>query len=144
MNNQEWNYSELRAHYIAVRQRLGGLGKPAGLVPLQAVKLIPQQISEPEAVEIKELETIWTVKGLPHNNFTRFLMEVAKKHDLDPHMIIANDRRKNIVMARREVIYGAFKNLNYSQSQIARWLKRDHTSISHAVQMWEKQNNVGA
>jgi hypothetical protein len=140
MNTDTLSYNELKAHYIAVRQRLGGLGKPAGLVPIQAVKSLPKQEPEP----VQEPEVVWRIDGLPNNNFAKFLRQVAEKHNIDPKILMSNDRRKNIVMIRREVIWGAHKTLNYSQSQIARWLKKDHTSINHAVKMWEKQHNVGA
>jgi hypothetical protein len=137
-DNYHFSYNELTAHYAAVKKRLGGLGKPAGLVPIQLVTPVPK----PQPIE--EPEIIWRVEGLPRNNFHRFLMEVARKHKIDPNILMKDDRRKNIVLIRRELIWGAVKNLNYSQSQVGRWLNKDHTSINHAIQMYEKENHVSA
>ena len=138
MNTEQWNYNELKAHYIAVRQRLGGLGKSAGLVPITATPVVVLPPSpEPEDI-------VWDVKHLPRNNFTRFLIEVAKKYNIDPNILVSHNRKKDIVAIRREFVYGAHKNLKYSQSQIARWLNRDHTSINNDIQKWEMHNNVSA
>lgn len=144
----EWTYSELKAHYIAVRKRLGGLGQSAGLVPLTTKPVL-------QAVQEEPVETVWEVqppqpeikyqvKGLPKNNFFKLLMEVSKKHNIDPNILISHNRTKNIVVVRRELIYSAYKNFNYTQSQIARWLDRDHKTIGHDIFMWETQHNVGA
>lgn len=143
---EQWNYNELCAHYLAVRKRLGGLGKSAGLVPITKTPMLEvkkEEVSE-TVWEVEAPEQVWTVPDLPRNNFTRLLMQVAKKHNVDPNIIVSHNRNKNIVAVRRELVYGAHKELKYSQLQIARWLKRDHKSINHDIYMWEHKHNVSA
>lgn len=137
------SYNELRAHYLAVKKRLGGLGPSAGLVPMHAVR--PQ----PPEPEIEEVEPIvepeptvitWTVDGLPKNNFFRILMDVARKYNIDPNKIIEPNRRIGMVKIRREVVWRAVNEAGYSRSQVGRFLKRDHTTIIHDLYCWERDN----
>lgn len=135
-------YEELKAHYVAVRKRLGGLGKSSGLIPMQKQEEIPVEVVRPQEPVIEI--TVWELKGYPRNNFYQFLVEVAKKHNIDPHILVASTRKAPVVWIRREVVYKAHKELNYSQSQIGRWLKKDHTTINHDIQMWEQKHHVSA
>jgi len=130
------SYSELRAHYLAVRKRLGGLGRSAGLVPIQSLE-------EPKITSVqieKKPEIIFKVDSIPKNNFSKLLIKIAQKHNVEPNSLIYPDRRPQIVKIRREVVYFAIKDLNYSANRVARWLQRDHKSILHDFNCYERDN----
>ena len=139
------SYNELKAHYLAVKKRLGGLGPSAGLVPMNAVRpKLPEP--EPEQIVIEQVEEpetrviTWTVKGMPKNNFFRILIDVARKHNIDPNKIIEPNRRTEMVKIRREVVWRTITEAGYSRAQVGRWLKRDHTTIIHDLHCWERDN----
>lgn len=140
-------YNELKAHYVAVRKRLGGLGKSAGLVPIRRVEVAP--VLPPVEPEIKtpepEPEIIFRVDTIPKNKFNELLITVARKHQIDPNKLVSSTRKIGVVRIRREVVWHAVKDLKYSLSQVGRWLRKDHTTIHHDIQMYEKQiNHVSA
>ena len=130
------NYNELRAHYMAVRKRLGGLGNSPGLVPLrrpEEPKIVPPVVEEAPQI-------IWEVDGLPKNKFSGLLISVAQKYNISPKTIMQPNRRQNIIRIRREFVYQAVKELGYSASQVGRWLQRDHTTILHDVHCYERDH----
>jgi hypothetical protein len=135
------SYNDLKAHYIAVRRRLGGLGKPAGLVPISAIKSPPVKV---EVDKQEKPEIVFKVDGIPRNGFYEMLMDIARKHEMDPKLIINPDRRKNVVKVRRELVWRAVNEQKYSASQVSRWLKRDHTTILNDLYCWERDNGIGA
>ena len=130
------NYNELRAHYLAVRQRLGGLGKSPGLVP----------IADPEKPKIvapvveRASKSVFDLESIPKNKFRQLLMDVANKYNIDPLIILEPNRRANIIKIRREFVYQAVKELKYSASRVGHWMHRDHKTILHDIQMYEQTN----
>lgn len=145
MTPETMTYNELKAHYVAVRKRLGGLGKSAGLVPIRRVEVAPvlPPVVEPEVVKKPEPpEIIFRVDTIPKNKFNELLIMVAKKHQIDPNKLVSSTRKIGVVRIRREVVWHAVKDLKYSLSQVGRWLRKDHTTIHHDIQMYEKQINV--
>jgi len=150
MTNSPNTYNELKAHYLAVKKRLGGLGPSAGLVPPSVVhKPIPVKQVVVEAVE-EQIDEVsapaikWSVKGMPKNNFWRILMEVAEKHNVDPNLIIEPNRKKAMVAIRREVVWRAVYEAKYSRARVGRMLKRDHTTILHDLNCWERDHGARA
>ena len=149
MTETNLSYSELKAHYLAVKKRLGGLGPSAGLVPPAAILRVdppkpvePVQV-EPEAEEEKPL-VLLSIDGIPKNNFWRILNEVAHKHGIDPNLLLHPKRQQKIVWIRREAIWRACREENYSILRVARWLRRDHTTIIHDLRCWESKHVSGA
>lgn len=144
------SYNELKAHYLAVKKRLGGLGPSAGLVPVSAVRPPPPAIVNDEPVQItarvkpQAPEIVWDVKGMPKNNFFRLLIEVAKKHNVDPNAIVNPNRKKSMVVIRREVVWRAVNEFGYSRARVGRMLRRDHTTIIHDLNCWERDHGIGA
>ena len=133
-----------------MKKRLGGLGPSAGLVPMQAVRPQPP---EPKSVEEVVVQTkpqpeppkiVWDVKGMPKNNFFRLLIETAKKYNIDPNRIMAKDRSHYLVEMRRELIWRAVHECNYSRSRVAKMMGRDHTTILHALDCWERDHGLRA
>lgn len=148
--SQSKSYSEWKAHYLAVRKRLGGLGPSAGLVPINAVRPPEPQPEEQEPVQItarqkpETPEIIWDVKGMPKNNFFRLLIEVAKKHNVDPNSIVNPNRKKSMVVIRRELVWRAVHEAGYSRARVGRMLRRDHTTIIHDLNCWERDHGLSA
>lgn len=144
------SYNEWKAHYLAVRKRLGGLGPSAGLAPINVVKPpepapIKLDVEHGVAEEApKGSEIIWDVKGMPKNNFFRLLIEVAKKHNVDPNAIVNPNRRKSMVVIRRELVWRAVNEAGYSRARVGRMLKRDHTTIIHDLNCWERDHGRAA
>jgi chromosomal replication initiation ATPase DnaA len=130
------NYNELRAHYLAVRKRLGGLGKSAGLVPIR-----PPEVQKVVSSRVEEaVEVVFKVDHIPNNNFSKLLIKIAQKHSVDPNSLIVPNHKPEVVKIRREVAYFAVKDLKYSASQIGRWLQRDHKTILYDVKCYERDN----
>lgn len=128
------NYNELRAHYLAVRKRLGGLGKSPGLVPIhdpEATKIVAPVIKQTPKI-------IWEVDHIPKNNFYDLLVRTADKYGIHPQQILNPGRKKNIIKIRGEVIYHAMRNLNYSSLRVGNWLNKDHKTILHALKSYER------
>ena len=138
--NQEWTYSELKAHYIAVRKRLGGLGKSAGLVPITETPAIEPLLEPTPPPEVNR----WEVNSIPNNAFKRYLIAWAWKKEIDPNVLISHNRTKKIAPLRHEFIHDAVRDLHYSQNQIAKFMNRDHTTVLHAVRLWKEKSNVSA
>jgi len=141
MNEKQWTYSELKAHYIAVRKRLGGLGKSAGLVPITVAPVIEPPAPEPEPLPPKSK---WEIDSIPNNAFKRYLIFWAWKKDIDPNVLISQNRRKEIAPLRHNFFYDAYRDLDYSQSQIARFMNRDHTTVNNSIKLWEEKIRVSA
>ena len=142
MNQEQWTYSELKAHYIAVRKRLGGLGKSAGLVPITTIPVVevpPVVVSKPMPTE-----SHWEINRIPNNAFKRYLIEWAFKKEIDPNVLVSRDRTKKIAPLRHEFLHDAVRDLHYSQNQIAKFMNRDHTTVVHAVRVWKERTNVSA
>jgi chromosomal replication initiator protein len=135
MNNEPKTYNEWKAHYLAVKQRLGGVSQSAGVVPVAMVaKEDFVEISKSsDQIEAEKVETFFRVNKLPKNNFYRLLIKVAKEHDIDPDQLVTSNRRKNVVAARNQLAFEAHNIYNYSYAQIGRWLGKDHTSIVHSA-----------
>ena len=128
------NYNELRAHYMAVKKRLGGLGNSPGLVPLRRPedpKILAPTIK-------KEVKIIWEVDHIPKNNFYDLIIRTAEKYGIHPQQILNPGRKKNIIKIRSEVIYHAMRDLNYSSLRVGNWLNKDHKTILHALKSYER------
>ena len=138
MTEEIRTYSELKAHYIAVRKRLGGLGPSAGLVPLAAVPRPAPPPPKPE-VEAEKPKIIYAKPPIPKGPFFHIMMEVAEKHEVDPNSLIGRNRRQKIVWIRRELIWRAVKEAKYPILWVARYLQKDHTTIIHDLREWERR-----
>ena len=63
----------------------------------------------------------------------KVLLAVAKHHNISPDEIMGRSRRKDIISARFEVFYRLRVDVKLSYEKIAILMKRDHTSVMHAV-----------
>lgn len=71
--------------------------------------------------------------------WTRVLHAVARHHQLTPQEILSTSRKKHINKARMEVFYRLRVDLKYSYTKIAIYMKRDHTTVLHAVHKIRKE-----
>jgi len=153
--------SDLLEHYKQVRARLNP--KPAGVAPL-IQKSAPAGVSGPTGVEppiqsygprhglssgTREFPKAAPLPGLDLANadgrlWKTILMAVAKKHQVDPDLILSHTRQKPIAMARMEAIYRVRTELNYSYLQISKDFDRDHSTVMYAVQKFFHTHIDGA
>ena len=91
MDREPQTYDELRARYLAVKKRLGGVSGPTGIVPIERV--LPPKDSQPDVPMLK-------VK-IPNQRFTAMLREVAAMHNMDPNIIRSPTIKQDVVKVRR-------------------------------------------
>ena len=104
MGAEPQTYDELRAKYLAVKKRLGGVSGPTGVVPIERVKL-PQ--------EAKDLTDQPVLQVRLHNRkFAVMLREIAAMHGIDPNIVRSPTIKSDVVKVRREVFYRAKTELN--------------------------------
>lgn len=65
------------------------------------------------------------------------LFKVARKYKVHPNQVAGTCRRAQVGMARREVSYRCRVELKLSFARIGRYLRKDHSTIVYACQMWE-------
>jgi hypothetical protein len=130
-------FNELKAHYVAVKKRLGGVSGPTGVVPLSRVKL-------PHAVDAQgNLSPILDV-NIPTNRFTRMLREVAAMHGMDPEIVKSPTRKPDVIKVKQEILYKAKNELKMGVSQIGNMLKVSHSTVIYGVKCHEKRIASGA
>ena len=76
MDREPQTYDELKARYLAVKKRLGGVTGPTGLVP-------PERVTLPQESKILEDTPVLQVR-LYNRKFVTMLREVAAMHGIDP------------------------------------------------------------
>jgi chromosomal replication initiation ATPase DnaA len=68
----------------------------------------------------------------PRKSLSALLQEVADAADITPAQILGTQKNRSVVAARWRLIGEAFE-LGFSQSEIGRFLSRDHTTIGNAL-----------
>lgn len=130
-------FAELKAHYLAVKQRLGGVAGGTGVVP-------PNRVFRPKTEKdiehaLKHDQKFALKVNIPNDRFVRMLREVAVMHDMDPNVILEKSARdRNLVSIRHEVLWKAKNDLKMSYMELSRLLHRDHTSIMYMVKKHQK------
>lgn len=133
-------FDELRAHYLAVSKRLGGVRGATGVVPPARV-FRPVKPNPPIEIEPKKASPdsfILDVK-LPRYRFIEMMRTIAAKHGVDPEAVMAPSRKKVICVAKQEVQYRAKHELGMTLSQIGNIFKNDHTSILYGIRKHEER-----
>lgn len=137
MEREPQTYDELKAHYLAVKKRLGGVSGPTGLVPPSRLN-----IANDENWTISSQSVGQSILGINLNNERRFrlmLQEVARMHGLDPAIVCGPSIKQNIVKVRHELLYRAKNELKLTYSQIGNFMNLRHSTIIHAVKSHEKR-----
>jgi hypothetical protein len=132
MEREPQTVDELRARYLAVKKRLGGVAGPTGVVPHQRVNLphpLVQDTRPPSLLAVR----------LPCQKFTSMLREVAEMHGLDPEIVKSQTLKQNVVKVRQELFYRAKKELNLGYSQIGHLMHTTHSTVIYGVKRHEKR-----
>jgi chromosomal replication initiation ATPase DnaA len=130
MDREPQTYDELKAKYLAVKKRLGGVSGPTGVVPIERVTL-PQ--------ESKILEDAPVLQVRLHNRkFATMLREVAAMHGIDPNIVRSPTIRADVVKVRREVFYRAKNELNLAYSEIGRLMDVRHSTVIYGIKKYQK------
>lgn len=62
-----------------------------------------------------------------------YAWEAANRNGVSVYAILSPDRRRNVVLARNEVMRRLRWQDGFSTSQIGRWMGRDHSTVIHAT-----------
>ena len=137
MEHEPKTFNELKAHYVAVKKRLGGVSGPTGVVPLSRVQL-------PHAVDAQgKLSPIMDV-NIPTNRFTRMLRDVAAMHGMDPEIVKSPTKKPDVIKVKQEILYRAKKDLGMGVSQIGNMMHVSHSTVIYGVKSHEKRIASGA
>lgn len=120
---------ELRARYAAIRRRLYGLSGPTGVVP-------PKRLGEP--LPPADPAPYSHFRFAAPRRFVDLIIQVAGGHKIRPEVIVDKTRKSRVVRARQEIFYRAHHEQAMSHSQIARYMKCDHSTVMHGVRQHEK------
>lgn len=124
------NLQEQIEHYKAVKQRIA-TGTPK-----------PQPIQIEEQPQIDEIIEQWIEKNPTSKDPRMQIMEqCAKEYGCTVADIFGPRKPTNIVLARRKAAYLLVQRKRTSIADVGRYLRRDHTTILHAVKMYEKALN---
>jgi len=119
------NYQQQVEHYKAVRARISG-----GVVKLKTIQEIqpePEPDPEPEP------------KARVYQDFRkRIIADCAEEFGISVKDLLGNSRVNHIVMARRKAAWIFYQRGTMSYQQIGRLLNKDHSTIIHAVQKYQK------
>jgi hypothetical protein len=133
-------YDELRAHYIAVRKRLGGIRTATGVVPPARVfREIPPPPPVVEPKKPVKNETFMLDVKLPRYRFIEMLRNIAAKHGVDPSEVLSSSRKQNLIHVKHEVQYHARYDLGMTFFQIGNLFKNDHSTVIYGIKKHKKK-----
>ena len=136
MDREPQTYDELKAKYLAVKKRLGGVSGPTGVVPIERVTL-------PQEPKILSDQPVLQVR-LHNRKFAAMLREVAAMHGIDPNIVRSPTIRADVVKVRREVFYRAKNELNLAYSEIGRLMDVRHSTVIYGIKKYEDDIASGA
>jgi chromosomal replication initiation ATPase DnaA len=123
------NLEQQIEHYKAVKQRIA-TGTPK---PIQ-IEQTPE-----EQPQLEELIYRWVAnKPSFRDPRLQIVAQCAKEYGCTVADIFGPRKPTNIVLARRKAAYLLVQRKRTSIADVGRYLNRDHTTILHAVKMYEK------
>ena len=129
MEREPQTYAELKAKYLAVKRRLGGVVGPTGVVP-------PERVSR--AVSVASRGTPVLEVRIPNKKFVAMLKEIAEMHGVNPNLIRSPTIRHDVVKVRRELFYRAKNELHLGCSEIGRLMGVTHSTVIHGLKKYEE------
>jgi len=132
MGGEPKTYAELRAHYLAVKNRLGGVAGPTGVVPIV-------QLDKPQERPRKEEDQRFLAVHVPKSQFIKMLREAAEIHGMDPEIVRMPTRKYDVIKVRQELYYRAKNELNLGYSLIGRMMNVSHSTVMHGIKQHEKK-----
>ena len=130
MDREPQTYDELKARYLAVKKRLGGVTGPTGLVP-------PERVTLPQESKILEDTPVLQVR-LYNRKFVTMLREVSAMHGIDPNIVRSPTIKADVVKVRRGVFYRAKNELNLAYSEIGRLMDVRHSTVIYGIKKYQK------
>jgi len=130
MDREPQTVDELRARYIAMKKRLGGVSGPTGVVPIERVRWAQEKPVMPSSV----LEIV-----PPKMRFSSMLREVAKMHNLDPDIVKNPCPKHDVIRVRQELFYRASNELGMNYSQIGLMMHTTHSTVIYGIKAHEKR-----
>ena len=118
-------------HAKAVRARLMNPSRAIVDLPPPKHEPAPSPLPAPTAAFVNGFDSI----TMPPNIIRDMISAAAEKHGVTRAEILGSCRRKNIVAARREVMYRAVE-AGYSLGEIGRRIGRDHTSVLYGHRLF--------
>ena len=113
------NYEEQVAHYKEVRARIINGAPRAAIV--QEAQSIPVLFAEKD----------------PRREILR---ECANEYGCTVADLMGDSRRSEIVHARRKAMYLIYSRGTMSKAGVGRYMKKDHTTVMHALKKYEAEN----
>ena len=130
MDREPQTIDELKARYLAVKKRLGGVSGPTGVVPVERVRVSPDR---------REIRSDILEVAPPKMRFTAMLRELAKMHDLDPDIVKSPCYKHDVIRVRQELFYRAVNELGMGYSQIGRMMHTTHSTVMYGVKAHQKR-----
>ena len=150
---------ELEQKYAAIKNRMYAKRPP--VINDEAIKIAQQMIATIPMNTIEDIKPPAMVGGVAgptgvviptptvksgltplvdaRQNYINMLNWVAHKHGLNPSMVQNGGRQKHLVAARHEIWWRIRTEFNYSFPRIARFARKDHSTIIHAVQTFSSK-----
>lgn len=123
----------LQEHYKAIRARLMPSPKPVVRVSRPA---------PPPVIEEKKVEpTVTSVEDKPdvsHLSRAQIVKMCADEYGVRPEDIFSAKRHTKIMLARRKAAWLLYSRGNVSTTMVGDYLKKDHTTILHALRRYEE------
>lgn len=108
------------------------VGAPTKIVKVWRNKRTPKVICLPDRSNAPYAEVYLP----PKRKATIIIKEACEKHNITVTRFMSNDRLADSIAARREACYLIAKETNMSVPAIGRFIKRDHSTVMHAIQRY--------
>lgn len=120
---------DLIEHYKQIKKRLNN----AAIIAKQknAPSMPERPISPPKQIEAEPPKPRQDIEKFPLAR--QIIIIVSEKHGVTTDDIFGSCRKAKITTARMEVMSELYKTGKYSLCQIGRILRKNHTSVLHAV-----------
>jgi chromosomal replication initiator protein len=69
--------------------------------------------------------------------------EVAAMHGFSLEILRSHSRQKAVCHARQEAMWRCYRETGHGTTAVARFFRRDHTTVVHAVQKIERMQKRG-
>jgi len=131
--------ADLRAHYAKIRQKFA----PARHIPMRHVE--PKTVMPPRPPATCSADRDWIIlergarKGFTHLTVADIAEAAARVFGLEVSDIYSDRRAQRVARARQIVCWLARAHTYMSLPQIGRRLRRDHTTVLHAVQTIDRR-----
>lgn len=125
---------DLIQHYAEVRRRLWSAPSPKQTLSIRRWSWAPAPLPRKPIIDEATIAASVVTPG-----WRAIVNEVARKHGIEPKVIVGLSRSKPVIAARHEAIYRIVTELGMSFPAIGAHFKRDHTTIMHSYRIYKKR-----